>query len=96
MLPYVQAFAEGKEIEVSANNASHGWITVENAMFNYRPEAYRIKPEKRVIKRWVALWGVGYAGHLFFSEEGAKNFCPTAEVYKEIEIEIEFMPGENK
>lgn len=93
MLPYVQAFAEGKEIEVLTNNTRYGWLTVEQATFNDRPEAYRIKPEKRVIKAWVAIYD-DKCGYCHGDKTLVERYCPDATAYKE--IEIEFTPGEGK
>lgn len=46
-LPFVQALAEGKEIEVF--DCSGKWASIENLNFNAIPERYRIKPEKKLV-----------------------------------------------
>ena len=42
ILPVIQAFAEGKEIQVKGIN---NWRTSEDLNFDLSPEEYRIKPE---------------------------------------------------
>ena len=42
LLPIMQAFAEGRVIEVYS---IHGWVKTENPKFNLSPKSYRIKPE---------------------------------------------------
>ena len=46
-LPFVQALAEGKEIEVF--NSDGEWASIVNLNFNATPERYRIKPEKKIV-----------------------------------------------
>lgn len=46
-LPFVQALAEGKEIEVF--NSYGEWASIENLTFSAIPERYRIKTEKKFI-----------------------------------------------
>ena len=45
LLPIIQAFAEGKVIEIFDDEI--GWVKKENPKFNLNPEFYRIKPEPR-------------------------------------------------
>lgn len=44
ILPVIQAFAEGKEIQVKGGN---NWRTSEDLNFDLSPEEYRIKPEPK-------------------------------------------------
>ena len=44
ILPVIQAFAEGKEIQVKGIN---NWRTSEDLNFDLSPEEYRIKPEPK-------------------------------------------------
>lgn len=45
LLPIIQAFAEGKIIEFKS--AFGKWTACNDALFNYPPEDYRIKPEQK-------------------------------------------------
>ena len=45
MLPIIQAFAEGKVIEIFDDEI--GWVKKENPKFNLNPDFYRIKPEPK-------------------------------------------------
>lgn len=45
LLPIIQAFAEGKIIEFKS--AFGKWTACNDALFNYPPENYRIKPEQK-------------------------------------------------
>ena len=45
LLPIMQAFAEGKVIEIFDDVL--GWVETENPTFNLNPEFYRIKPEPK-------------------------------------------------
>ena len=42
LLPIIQAFAEGKVIEIFDDEI--GWVKKENPKFNLNPDFYRIKP----------------------------------------------------
>ena len=42
LLPIIQAFAEGKVIEIFDDEI--GWVEKENPKFNLNPDFYRIKP----------------------------------------------------
>ena len=44
LLPIIQAFAEGKEIEMFFGNE---WVKTTNPAFTFSPENYRIKPEPK-------------------------------------------------
>lgn len=48
MLPIIQAFAEGEEVQVLC--AGIGWTTVHDLMFSGLPSEYRIKPKPRLWK----------------------------------------------
>ena len=45
MMPIIQAFIEGKEIEILDD--LRGWVKAENLIFNLSPNFYRIKPESK-------------------------------------------------
>ena len=45
LLPIMQAFAEGKVIEIFDDVL--GWVETENPTFNLSPEFYRIKPQPK-------------------------------------------------
>ena len=45
MLPIIQVFAEGKEIEVDTRE--QGWKVCDNLKFDSEPENYRIKKEPK-------------------------------------------------
>ncbi len=42
LLPVIQAFSEGKDIETKTGS---GWISIESMSFAGNPDSYRIKPE---------------------------------------------------
>ena len=44
LLPIIQAFAEGKDIETKTGS---GWVNMENMSFAGKPKAYRIQPEPK-------------------------------------------------
>lgn len=48
-LPFIQAFAEGKELQVRGTGGT--WITQDSFMFSGGEGAYRIKPDPRAIYR---------------------------------------------
>lgn len=44
LLPIIQAFSEGKDIETKTGS---GWISIESMSFAGNPNSYRIKPEPK-------------------------------------------------
>ena len=46
LLPIIQAFAEGKTIEIYNNTEWQDWI-IESIKFDCKPSCYRIKPEPK-------------------------------------------------
>lgn len=52
MLPIIQAYADGKTIQVN-DDGDTNYMDVKNPTFTARPERYRIKPEPREVKMWV-------------------------------------------
>ena len=44
LLPFIQAFADGKDVETKTGS---GWISTENMSFAGNPLQYRIKPEHK-------------------------------------------------
>ena len=53
LLPIIQAYAEGKDIEIFFDNK---WITGTNLDFTLSPGNYRIKPEYRPFKTKEECW----------------------------------------
>ena len=54
LLPIIQAFTEGKVIEIFDDEI--GWVEKENPKFNLNPEFYRIKPKYRPFKTQEECW----------------------------------------
>ena len=56
LLPIIQAFAEGKVIEIFDDEI--GWVKKENPKFNLNPDFYRIKPQPkyRPFKNQEGCW----------------------------------------
>ena len=54
LLPIIQAFTEGKVIEIFDDEI--GWVEKENPKFNLNPEFYRIKPKYRPFKTHGECW----------------------------------------
>ena len=56
LLPIIQAFAEGKVIEIFDDEI--GWVKKENPKFNLNPDFYRIKlvPKYRPFKTHGECW----------------------------------------
>ena len=54
LLPIIQAFAEGKVIEIFDDEI--GWVEKEKPKFNLNPEFYRIKPKYRPFKNQEECW----------------------------------------
>lgn len=44
LLPFIQAFSEGKTIQFKSNGK---WVDLDSASFMLTPERYRIKPEPK-------------------------------------------------
>lgn len=44
LMPVIQAFADGKDVEIKTGS---GWMIVENMSFAGEPDSYRIKPEPK-------------------------------------------------
>lgn len=65
-LPFVQALAEGKVIQIKTGC---GWQDLENVSFGDIPSEYRIKPEPREI--WRNRTADGVEGSLFPTKESA-------------------------
>lgn len=53
LLPFVQAYAEGKQLQCMAPG---GWIDYNDPAFLFPPESYRIKPEPVVFESWHTLY----------------------------------------
>lgn len=49
MLPFIQAFAEGKEIQIKSPTNSNIWVTKDTCVFEGNPEYYRVKPESKLV-----------------------------------------------
>lgn len=57
-LPLIQALIDGKQIQVKFDNCD-AWDSIDDFSFNYSPECYRIKPERKTITRWVNVYHNG-------------------------------------
>lgn len=44
LMPVIQAFADGKDVETKTGS---GWMSIENMSFAGNPDSYRIKPEPK-------------------------------------------------
>lgn len=44
LMPVIQAFADGKDVETKTGS---GWMSIENMSFAGKPDSYRIKPEQK-------------------------------------------------
>lgn len=69
LLPIIQAFAEGKQIEYrpTYRATEEGWVQVGDVSFNHEGE-YRIKPERR--KVWVHFDSTGEVVLVMHPPEG--------------------------
>ena len=70
LLPIIQAFAEGKEIEASAksNGKAGGWVNVKTGsifeeQFPANTMDYRIKPEPREFWLNISPDGIGFSSY---------------------------------
>lgn len=74
LLPIIQAYAEGKDIEIFFGNE---WIKITNPDFTLSPENYRIKPEpeyrpfKTKEECWNEMHHHSYFGLLIRIDSGA-------------------------
>ena len=74
LLPIIQAFTEGKVIEIFDDEI--GWVKKENPKFNLNPDFYRIKPEPkyRPFKSQEECWNEMHHhpdfGWLYYKEKG--------------------------
>ena len=50
LIPILQAYAEGKELEFQTTNGQ--WSPIRTASFEYPPNTYRIAPEKPAPPLW--------------------------------------------
>lgn len=48
LLPIIEAFANGKEVQFRKNSGDWSDILPEDSPFNYGPDRYRIKPEPKL------------------------------------------------
>lgn len=44
LMPVIQAFADGKDVEIKTGS---DWMSIENMSFAGNPNSYRIKPEQK-------------------------------------------------
>ena len=89
LLPVIQAFAEGKTVQVKAGIKLGGsWCDISTQGFSFDPLwQYRVKPEPRRI--WKNRYGDYWGGGVFDSPEDARN---AAELNcKATEIAVEFV-----
>lgn len=72
-LPMVQAYAEGKEVQVNtALDGTGEWRKVVNPDWSCGPAAYRVKPEPREF--YINIYANGYQ-YLHTSELEARKGC---------------------
>lgn len=97
-LPFVQALAEGKEIEVF--NSDGEWASIENLIFNAIPERYRIKPEKKLVPfTWedrellMGKWIVNKLSHVCAMITSISPFSVNYMTYKELFEDYMFLDG---
>lgn len=87
LLPIIQAWAEGKEIQFKSRSGK--WIDIEEnegLSFVYSPSDYRIKPEPkyRPFKNQEECWEEMHK-HPDFSwvkKKNTKEYCSITEIYK--------------
>lgn len=85
LLPFIQAFAEGKEVQTKKGDGS--WYSPANLAFDGKPENYRIKPEPRtryVIEHGNTLWGT------YTDKEYAQRSLDMAKNYDERYALVEY------
>jgi len=70
-LPFVQALANGKTIQMSDVDEEGGWTDMQYVKFDEDPERYRIKPELKEF--WIAGGKVYSAADI----EQIKKCCPS-------------------
>jgi hypothetical protein len=73
-LPFVQALAEGKELQIQLNDGTWSNIgTHVDVSFSEPPECYRIKPKPKEV--WLIYDSAGNFMFRSFSADGAKRLC---------------------
>lgn len=84
LMPVIQAFADGKAIEIKTSEGWHEIVELNN--FFYKSlDTYRIKPEPREF--FAALYPQqGLRGGLFETKENAQRSNPSSEIIKVREI----------
>ena len=69
LLPIIQAFAEGKEVQYYSTN-NDKWIDVTNAVFDGSAR-FRLKPEPKYV--WINVYGEG-VGCNYYSKQEAELY----------------------
>ena len=90
LLPIIQAFAEGKVIEIFDDEI--GWVEKENPKFNLNPEFYRIKPKYRPFKTHGECWHEMLEHQPFGWIKDDYKYIHISSVFKD---EIECSPDED-
>jgi len=72
LLPIIQAYADGKEIQHRARE-HHEWVVIGDCSFNFSPDCYRIKPELQTV--YVVFFddGTGRYWRIHSTREGAEK-----------------------
>ena len=95
LLPIIQAFTEGKVIEIFDDEI--GWVKKENPKFNLNPDFYRIKPEPkyRPFKRQEECWNEMLKHQPFgwiYSKNVSCYYCIISVDEGKIELSPEMQP----
>lgn len=72
LLPIIQAFAEGKEIEVREADINTIWYDTIRPEWDDSLE-YRIKPEPKIITGWVNVYPDGFSTRCYDTKDEAKQ-----------------------
>ena len=83
ILPVLQAWAEGKTIQVRLPRDEWDDVTVETLKFDGRPEDYRIKPEPR---EWFLLIHDNAVIGTFSTKDAINRYCERHTGYANSEI----------
>ena len=94
LLPIIQAWAEGKNIQFLSDGE---WHDINQADFTCYPDKYRIKPEPkyRPFKTQEECWNEMLSHHPFGSLKSKDNdyFCLVGSVNKNVTITLAIQPN---
>lgn len=82
-LPFVQALAEGKTIQIFFNNE---WNDMDVVSFSADPHKYRIKPEPRVlyVNEYTSGYHLGYSNKSQADRDAVAGYLRKAVKYIEV------------